>query len=141
MGRPAKPIKQLTVDQQALVVAHLKVAENAAAIFWKKAERKPIYDDLLSAAYYGLCKAALTYEEEREVFHIYARRVCMNQVIEDVQLDHLIKIPRHIQRNVKKNHPLRRFAVKAMKIRQADLQKWDKSYNQLGSGLLNLQES
>ena len=65
MGRPAKPIKQLTVDQQALVVAHLKVAENAAAIFWKKAERKPIYDDLLSAAYYGLCKAALTYEEER----------------------------------------------------------------------------
>jgi hypothetical protein len=59
----AKPSRQLNPDQRQFAVTHLNLARQQARRF--AIRHGMAYEDVLGAAYEGLCKAALGFEADR----------------------------------------------------------------------------
>src|SRR5271165_2399390 len=74
-------MRSLTDDDQRLVVEYLHEAEVSASKF---SRLKMSRDELLSSAYYGLCKAALI-RPRPEPFGRYASFCCKNQILKDYE--------------------------------------------------------
>ncbi len=85
----------LSAEQQALVVAHIEVARTAAAMARRKFHSST-YDELLSSAYYAVCKAALTYDPSKGPFGRYARMTADHQIIQDRLDNRQIRVPRFL---------------------------------------------
>ncbi len=51
-------MRPLTTDEQALVLAHVHVAEIAACRLYPKCRLRMTLEEMVSSAFYGLCKAA-----------------------------------------------------------------------------------
>lgn len=61
-------------NYQELITSHLKFSEGVARKFYREYQHSQLeFDDIRSAAYYGLCRAASRYEESRGVsFRAYS---------------------------------------------------------------------
>ncbi len=117
----------LTTAQQALVMAHLFVADIAVRIYTSKAKRRYIFGELMSSAHLGLCHAAQHFDEFKRSertgmpvkFSTYARRSCDHQIIDDVNEDRLIHIPKNHFKAADKRRKTRRYEADATRALNA----------------------
>ncbi len=87
----------LTEQEQAQVLAHIKIAEIAACRMYPRFHTRMSLEEMVSSAFYGLCKAAKGFRPgKRARFSTYAERACKRQIRDDLMAEtYLISLPRH----------------------------------------------
>ncbi len=113
----------LTTAQQALVMAHLFVADIAVRLYIRGTNRRYIFAELLSSAYLGLCDAAQAFDELRisertglpVKFTSNALKCCKNQIKKDVNNDRTIRVPLHHFKGQDKRWKTKRYVADAQR--------------------------
>lgn len=117
MQREAKKLPELTIRQQHLVVTWRPYALKLAKGLYQKygCVRGLGLDDAISAAFYGLIKAAIGYRKDRgAAYCTYASWVIRREVFDAAEGSHVVKCPNpHTLRSPE----VRELVVKARALR------------------------
>ncbi len=89
-------MRPLTDEEQALVLAHIHVAEIAACEMYRKCHMRMTLEEMVSSAFYGLCLASQKFKPGKVKFSSYAQPACRQQIRDDIMaLAYTIHLPRH----------------------------------------------